>query len=172
MQLVSEFLRNVSFCQDLNEAARSKLAELLISKKISAGAVIFREFDDSDCLYIVKSGRIVISKHVQDQVDIVLTRFHTGDFFGEMGLFDTSPRSATAQTETDSVLLRLDRKAFQQVFSDEPEIAARICYRLVTVFIERLRATNDQAREAIRWGLEATGFSPEPQRSPFGRRST
>jgi CRP-like cAMP-binding protein len=89
-----------------------------------------------------------------------------------MGLFDTSPRSATAQTETDAVLLRLDRKAFQQIFSDEPEIAARICYRLVTVFIERLRATNDQAREAIRWGLEATGFAPAPQRSPFGRRST
>ncbi|HEY6154017.1 MAG TPA: cyclic nucleotide-binding domain-containing protein [Candidatus Udaeobacter sp.] len=172
MELVSEFLKKVSFCQDLNESARSKLAELLISKKISAGAIIFREFDESDCLYIVKSGRIIISKHVQDQVDIVLTRFHGGDCFGEMGLFDTSPRSATAQTETDSVLLRLDRKAFQQIFSDEPEIAARICYRLVTVFIERLRATNDQAREAIRWGLEATGFSLAPEYSPLGRRST
>ena len=32
-------------------------------------------------------------------------------------------------------------------------MAARICYRLITVFIERLRATNEQAREAIRWGL-------------------
>jgi hypothetical protein len=85
MELVSEFLKKVSFCQDLNESARSKLAELLISKKISAGAIIFREFDESDCLYIVKSGRIIISKHVQDQVDIVLTRFHGGDCFGEMG---------------------------------------------------------------------------------------
>ena len=172
MQPVSEFLKNVSFCQDLNESARSKLGALLISRKISAGAVIFRELDESDCLYIVQAGSIVISKHVQDQVDIVLTRFHPGDFFGEMGLFDTSPRSATAQTETDSILLRLDRKAFQQIFSDEPEMAARICYRLVTVFIERLRATNDQAREAIRWGLEATGFSPAPEHAAFGRRST
>jgi hypothetical protein len=51
-------------------------------------------------------------------------------------------------------------------------MAARICYRLVTVFIERLRATNDQAREAIRWGLEATGFSPAPEHAAFGRRST
>jgi CRP-like cAMP-binding protein len=172
MQPIAEFLKTVSFCQDLNEPARLRLAALLIARKISAGAVVFRELDESDCLYIVQAGRIVISKHVQGQVDIVLTRFNPGDFFGEMGLFDTSPRSATAQTETDSILLRLDRKAFQQIFSDEPEMAARICYRLVTVFIERLRATNDQAREAIRWGLEATGFSPAPDHAPFGRRST
>ena len=172
MDSVSDFLKNVSLCQDLNDSARSRLAALLVSKKISAGAVIFRESDDSDSLYIVQAGRIIISKRVQADVDVVLTRFQSGDFFGEMGLFDTSPRSATAQTETDSILLRLDRKPFQQILFDDPEMAAPICYRLVTVFIERLRATNDQAREAIRWGLEATGFSPVPDRTQFGRRST
>jgi CRP/FNR family transcriptional regulator, cyclic AMP receptor protein len=172
MQPISDFLKTVSLCQDLNESARSRLAALLVSRKISAGAIIFREADDSDSLYIVQAGRIVISKRVQDEVEIVLTRFHSGDFFGEMGLFDTAPRSATAQTETDSILLRLERKAFQQILSDDAEMAARICYRLVTVFIERLRATNEQAREAIRWGLEATGFSPGTDRAPFGRRST
>jgi hypothetical protein len=38
-------------------------------------------------------------------------------------------------------------------------MAAKICYRLVTIFIERLRVTNDQTRDAIRWGLEATGYA-------------
>ena len=105
-------------------------------------------------------------------MDVVLTRFSAGDFFGEMGLFDAAPRSATAHAENDSTLWRLDRKAFQQILSDYPEMAARICYRLVIVFIERMRATNDQAREAIRWGLEATGYSPTGNRAPFGRKST
>jgi SulP family sulfate permease len=120
----------------------------------------------------VQPGQIVISKHVQGEVDIVLTRFRSGDFFGEMGLFDSAPRSATAHAETDSILLRLDRKAFQQILADYPEMAARICYRLITVFIERLRATNEQAREAIRWGLEATGYSPINDQVSFGRKST
>jgi hypothetical protein len=47
-----------------------------------------------------------------------------------------------------------------------------MCYRLVSVFIERLRSTNEQAREAIRWGLEATGYSPTATRALFDRKST
>jgi CRP/FNR family cyclic AMP-dependent transcriptional regulator len=172
MQTVPDFLKNVSLFQDLDPPALSKLAALLVSTKISARAVIFRESDDSDALYVVQAGQIIISKHVQGEVDIVLTRFRSGDFFGEMGLFDAAPRSATAHAETDSILLGLDRKAFQQILVDYPEMAARICYRLVTVFIDRLRATNEQAREAIRWGLEATGYSPTNDHASFGRKST
>ena len=172
MQTVPDFLKNLSLFQDLDLPALSKLAALLVSTRISARAVIFRESSDSDALYIVQTGQIVISKHVQGEVDIVLTRFRSGDFFGEMGLFDAAPRSATAHAETDSILLRLDRKAFQQILADYPEMAARICYRLVTVFIERLRSTNEQAREAIRWGLEATGYSPINDQVSFGRKST
>jgi CRP-like cAMP-binding protein len=172
MQTVPDFLKNLSLFQDLDLPALSRLAALLVSTKISARAVIFRESSDSDALYIVQTGQIVISKHVHGEVDVVLTRFRSGDFFGEMGLFDAAPRSATAHAETDSILLRLDRKAFQQILADYPEMAARICYRLVTVFIERLRSTNEQAREAIRWGLEATGYSPTNDQVSFGRKST
>jgi CRP-like cAMP-binding protein len=172
MQISLDFLQNVSLFQDLDRPALSKLAALLVLKKFSAGAVIFRELDDSDALYLLERGQVVISKHVHGQVDVVLTRFSDGDFFGEMGLFDAAPRSATAHTEAASILWRLDRKAFQQILSNHPEMAARICYRMVTVFIERLRATNEQAREAIRWGLEATGYSPTAEPALFGRKST
>lgn len=171
MHIAPEFLHNVSLFQDLDRADLSKLAALLVAKKVSAGAIIFRELDESDALYLVETGQVVISKHIQGQVDIVLTRFSGGDFFGEMGLFDAAPRSATAHSEADSILWRLDRKAFQRILSDHPEMAARICYRMVTVFIERLRATNEQAREAIRWGLEATGYSPTADPALFGRKS-
>jgi CRP-like cAMP-binding protein len=172
MQIAPEFLQKVSLFQDLDRVALSKLAALLVSKKVSAGTVIFRELEDSDALYMVETGQVVISKYVHGQVDIVLTRFSAGDFFGEMGLFDAAPRSATAHTEVDSILWRLDRKAFQQILSEQPEMAARICYRMVIVFIERLRATNEQAREAIRWGLEATGYSPTADPALFDRKSS
>jgi CRP/FNR family transcriptional regulator, cyclic AMP receptor protein len=166
------FLTSVALFQDLDQPALANLASLLVSKKISAGTAIFRELDESDALYLVESGRIIISKHVKGDVDIVLTRFQRGDFFGEMGLFDTAPRSATAHAESDAILWRLDRKAFEHILTDYPEMAARICYRLVNVFIARLRVTNEQAREAIRWGMEATGYSPTVDNGLFGRKST
>jgi len=169
---IPDFLRNVSLFQDLDDQSLCALTSLLVRKKIKAGSVIFREMDESDALYILEHGQVVVSKHVRGDVDIVLTRFYAGDFFGEMGLFDAGPRSASAQTELDTVLWMLGRKSFQQIFTDHPEMAARVCYRLVTVFIQRLRATNEQAREALRWGLEATGYSPVDDPALVGRRST
>jgi CRP/FNR family transcriptional regulator len=172
MQIAVEFLRSVPLFQDLDDASLSTLGALLVAKKASAGTIIFRELDESDALYIVEAGEVVISKHVQGPVDVVLTAFHSGDFFGEMGLFDAAPRSATAQAKIDARLWRLDRKAFLHILSERPEIAAKICYRLVSVFIERLRSTNEQAREAVRWGLEATGYSPAANRALLDRKST
>jgi CRP/FNR family cyclic AMP-dependent transcriptional regulator len=172
MQVAPDYLQTVSLFQDLDHAALATLGALLVAKKASAGGVIFRESDESDALYLVEAGEVIISKHVQGPVDVVLTTFGGGDFFGEMGLFDAAPRSATAQAKVDSLLWRLDRKAFMYILSDHPEIAAKICYRLVSVFIERLRSTNEQAREAIRWGLEATGYSPTANRALFDRKST
>ncbi|MSP39120.1 MAG: cyclic nucleotide-binding domain-containing protein [Deltaproteobacteria bacterium] len=171
MPPVTEILNKVLLFQDLGAEALAILSPLLIAKKYSAGAVIFRELEESDALYIVDQGSVVVSKHVSGDVDMVLTRFQPGDFFGEMGLFDNAPRSATANVEVDSLLWRLDRGVFQDILSHHPEMAAKICYRLVTIFIQRLRVTNEQSRDAIRWGLEATGYSTGSQ-SLFGRKST
>ncbi|HWO42023.1 MAG TPA: cyclic nucleotide-binding domain-containing protein [Candidatus Eisenbacteria bacterium] len=172
MPRMPEFLLNVPIFQDLDNDALSILTPLLISKRVKAGRTIFREMDESDALYIVEEGQVIVSKHVQGDIEVVLARFQPGDFFGEMGLFDGAPRSASAQAAADTVLWTLKRNVFQQLLSDHPEMAAKICYRLVTIFIQRLRATNEQAREAIRWGLEATGYSPAEDAAPLGRRST
>ncbi len=172
MPKVPDFLHNVVLFQDLDEEALSTLTPLLISKKFKSGEIIFHEMDDSDALYVVQQGQVVVSKHVSGDVDIVLTRFCASDFFGEMGLFDSAPRSASAHAELDTVLWALGRSVFHQILSNYPEMAARICYRLVTVFIQRLRATNEQAREAMRWGLEATGFGTSGDPGSIGRKST
>ena len=171
MPPLPDILKKVVLFQDLSDDSLATLAPLLIAKKFSAGTVIFHELDDSDALYIVEQGSVVVSKHVSGDVDMVLTRFTPGDFFGEMGLFDNAPRSATANVETDSLLWQLERSVFHDIFSHHPEMAAKICYRLVTIFIERLRITNEQTRDAIRWGLEATGYA-SGSHSLFGRRST
>ena len=171
MPPLTNFLQSVVLFQDLETDSLNNLAPLLLARKFTAGAVIFRELDDSDALYIVEQGTVVVSKHVSGDVEMVLTRFDPGDFFGEMGLFDNAPRSASASAETDALLWRLDRGVFHDIFSFHPDMAAKICYRLVTIFIERLRVTNEQSRDAIRWALEATGYIAGNQ-TLFGRKST
>ena len=171
MPPLPEILTKIVLFQDLEDESLDTLAPLLIAKEFRAGTVIFREMDDSDALYIVERGTVVVSKQVSGDVEMVLTRFAPGDFFGEMGLFDNAPRSASANAETDTLLWRLERGVFHDIFSHHPDMAAKICYRLVTIFIERLRVTNEQSRNAIRWALEATGYISGEQ-SLFGRKST
>ncbi len=171
MPPLPEILTKIVLFQDLEDESLDTLAPLLIAKEFRAGTVIFREMDDSDALYIVERGTVVVSKQVSGDVEMVLTRFAPGDFFGEMGLFDNAPRSASANAETDTLLWRLERGVFHDIFSHHPDMAAKICYRLVTIFIERLRVTHEQSRNAIRWALEATGYISGEQ-SLFGRKST
>ena len=73
MQTVADFLKDVSLFQDLDSPALSTLSALLVSTRVSAKAVVFRESGESDSLYVVQTGQIIISKHIQDEVDIVIT---------------------------------------------------------------------------------------------------
>ena len=89
----------------------------------------------------------------------MLARIGPGDFFGEMSLFDRSPRSATVQADTDADAARArPRRPCTRMTEQSPRAAAAFFYALVQVFIERLRASGDLVAEVTRWGLEATGL--------------
>jgi CRP/FNR family transcriptional regulator len=112
-------------------------------------------------MYLVYQGTMIVSKRVTGSVEQVLARIPTADFFGEMALFDRSPRSATLQAESDVTLLVLNRESLDRLVEANPRAAAALFHALLQVFIERLRASGDLVAEVTRWGLEATGLDVE-----------
>ncbi len=76
------------------------LTERLRERDLRRRQILFREGDRGDEMFIVRRGTMLISKAVTGKVEQVLVRVERLDFFGEMSLFDGSPRSATAQAET------------------------------------------------------------------------
>lgn len=155
------FLRGVRLFRNVGAPELALLADSLRERHLRKGQALFREGDAGDEMYLVRAGSIVISKAVTGRVEQVLARVGAGDFFGEMALFDRSPRSATVQAETDATLLVLDRAALSRLTEDSPRAAAAFFHSLVQVFIERLRASGDLVAEVTRWGLEATGLDME-----------
>jgi CRP/FNR family transcriptional regulator, cyclic AMP receptor protein len=144
------FLREVRLFKDIETPELAALGRSLRERVLRRGQVLFHEGEAGEEMFVVLRGSIVISKPVKERVEQVLARIGPGDFFGEMSLFDRSPRSATVQADSDATLLALDREA--------PRAAAAFFYALVQVFIERLRASGDLVAEVTRWGLEATGL--------------
>jgi CRP-like cAMP-binding protein len=152
------FLREVRLFKNIAEPELGTLAATLRERNLKRGQVLVREGEAGEEMFVVLRGSMVISKAVTGRVEQVLARIGPGDFFGEMSLFDRSPRSATIQAESDVTLLALDREAMRRLTELSPRAAAAFFYALVQVFIERLRASGDLVAEVTRWGLEATGL--------------
>jgi CRP/FNR family transcriptional regulator, cyclic AMP receptor protein len=152
------FLREVRLFKDVAAPELSVLGDSLRERSLRSGQVLFHEGDSGEEMFLVRRGSIVISKPVTGRVEQVLARIGPGDFFGEMALFDHSPRSATVQSESEATLLVLDRAGLRRLTEESPRAAAAFFNALVQVFIERLRASGDLVAEVTRWGLEATGL--------------
>ena len=154
-------LRQVRVFRRIAPQDLEALAATLRETSLRKGQVLFREGDLGDTMYLVQRGTLIISKAVTGKVDQVLARFGTGEFFGEMALFDRAPRSATVQADTDATLLALDRQHLEHLIEVNPRAAVEFFEALVHVFIDRLRATGELVAEVTRWGLEATGLDIE-----------
>ncbi len=157
----AEFLLTVRLFRDVDQPALLALTARLRERKLRKGQVLFREGDQGEEMFLVRDGTILVSKAVTGKVEQVLARFGPGDFFGEMTLFDRSPRSATIQAESEAMLLALDRQNLTDLIEVNPRAAAAFFHSLVQVFIERLRASGELVAEITRWGLEATGLDME-----------
>src|SRR5437867_11297073 len=107
-------------------------------------------------MFIVRHGTILISKAVTGKVEQVLVRVEPSDFFGEMSLFDGSPRSATAQAETDVELLVLGRDSLQAMTETTPRAAATFFYAMVR------SSWNDFGGPPSRWPRRPAGASKPP----------
>jgi CRP/FNR family transcriptional regulator, cyclic AMP receptor protein len=153
------FLRQVILFRDIADSERDAIWSRLEERRLRRGEALFREGDSGTELFFIRSGSVIVSKHVAGRVEQVLARLGPGDFFGEMSLFDRQPRSATIQAEEDTVLFWLNRVNLDQLIEQNPRAATAFFTQLVLVFIKRLRDSSDLVAEVTRWGLEATGLN-------------
>jgi CRP-like cAMP-binding protein len=99
---------------------------------------IVAENDIGDSMYLVKDGRVLISKAAGIAGRIELAELSAGDCFGDMALFDAEVRSATVTARTRCSVLRIGGADMLDVLSDNPAIAIE----LIRIFVKRLREAN------------------------------
>jgi F420-non-reducing hydrogenase small subunit len=113
------------------------------------GETICREGDPGDCMYIIQSGAVEISRQKGSQ-EVVVAMLEQGDFFGEMALIDQKPRSATVKTLSRTRLLPLTRDSFLGRAYEDPEISLH----LIKALSQRIDKTNRLLRQKIEEGEE------------------
>ena len=92
---------------------------------------IFLQDTTGKVMYIISSGKVGIYNHGASGQDKLLATLETGDFFGEMALVDSSPRSATAiAEEANTQLVVLDRSKFIYLLRHQPDFALVVMSKL------------------------------------------
>ena len=89
-------------------------------KELKKGEILFREGDPSDAMYVIKKGRIAITK-AKGNSEIVLAELVPGEMLGEMAFFDDKPRSAGAKAAVDCEVIALPFVALHAQFKTFPE---------------------------------------------------
>jgi CRP/FNR family cyclic AMP-dependent transcriptional regulator len=113
-------------------------------RELARGMVLFREGEPGTEMFVVQSGRVVISKKVCG-VETVLATLGPGEFFGEMAIISNKPRNATATVEEDARLLVIAPKTFEAMVRGNAEIAVRLIRKLA----ERLAEANAQIENLL-----------------------
>ena len=126
------------------------------SKKLEKGQLLFREGDPSDAMYVVKKGRIAITKTKGDS-EVELASIGPGQMFGEMAFFDKKPRSANARASADSEVIPLPFANLEAHFKAMPEWLKS----MIKTINEHLREANKKIKILEKaQGADAKTFPP------------
>jgi F420-non-reducing hydrogenase small subunit len=109
---------------------------------IKPGEVIFRQGDQGHALYVIVEGEVEISQG-EDIEKHVLASLGPGDFFGEMSLITSLPRSADAAAVRRSLILPIKKDDFLTRIKSEPELALYILQGLILRLRMMLIALSD-----------------------------
>src|SRR5918996_5410623 len=121
---VAEAFRAVPLLSRLSERQREALARKATTRSYRADKIIVRQGDTSMALYVVLSGSVRIERESETGARTqIADNVGRHGFFGEMGLIEDEPRSATVTALEDTECALLAKWDFQNELREDPEIA-------------------------------------------------
>lgn len=138
-----ELLHTVPLFSKLNMNQLESISAICTKKSFKSGTVLFHEKELGSVFYIVHSGSVKIYTAGSTGEEKILSLMKPGDSFGELSLIDGKPRSATARTLEDSVLISISGQDFIKLLRTHFDISLGIMQELST----RLRESNQHVHD-------------------------
>jgi CRP-like cAMP-binding protein len=136
-----EIARGIPLFAQVADADLEQIASHLIERRYPRNTTIVEEGLPGDYMYIIREGRVKVTKLSDDGREKILEFLDEGAFVGEMALLERAPRSASVKTLTPVRLLALSRIDFIRLLKKSPDLAMSVIQELS----RRLRVINEQA---------------------------
>jgi CRP/FNR family transcriptional regulator len=124
----------------LGESDVARLADVAVPRRWAAGEVVFREGDEGDTCYVVRTGAARVTRNHSDGRAITLAELRRGDIFGELAMWGAETRSATVEALEDTTAVALLAGDVRRLLAAHPEIAVELLGEVAS----RLRAANER----------------------------
>ena len=124
-------LKSVPLFASFPDEQLRTLATLVTRRSAPRSSLIMAAGDATESLYVVISGRLKVMMGDAEGKEVILSLIGPGEFFGEMGLIDDSPRSASVVAIEPCELLSLSRRDFKKCMAENFEMAMAVMKGLV-----------------------------------------
>lgn len=128
----------------LTDEEREKILKISTERSYSEGETIVLENTPGEEFYIIESGRVIVTKKIEEKEEKTLAILGEGDFFGEMSLLDGGPHSADVRALENVKVQAIKLKLFNNMLRTDFETASRFLSTVIKVMSERLRATSEE----------------------------
>jgi len=118
-------LQHVPLFQNLESDQIQEVQRLIRQIEVAPGAVLFREGDNADSLYLIRKGSLKLVRYGSDGSEYILDTLFPGDFYGGDQLFLSSVARETGVATEPLGICMIKAKELQHLILQKPAIALK-----------------------------------------------
>jgi CRP/FNR family transcriptional regulator, cyclic AMP receptor protein len=149
MKMYKQAIKRVPLFSELTDQELGLLAVSGSRRKFPAKNLVLQEGEPGEVLLIILSGKVKVLLSGKNGQEFILAMLGHGNFFGEMAILESAPRSASVITVEPCEFLLLSQKDFTTLLKTHPTIALKILKNLS----QRLRKTNENIRSLVMFDI-------------------
>lgn len=119
-----EALGRLGIFAEAGRPVLERLARTAVEEQVPAGSTVLREGDEADAFYVLLEGEMGVRSRGEGSAEVELPTMRDGTWFGEIGLLQRIPRTATVTATAPSRVLRISGADFLEGLSDAPASTA------------------------------------------------
>ena len=131
-------LRALPIFEMLDDDSLRPLTRVAMLRTVPRHTVVLHAGDRTDNIYFVLSGLLKVQVSDEEGREVILSMLGPGELFGEMGVLDEHPRSATVLAVESSEVVVIGQAEFKQCLAENPDVSLFIMRNLT----KRLRVAN------------------------------
>lgn len=126
MQSKFWFLKQIKLFSNLKDEALNDLDKITRMEEVKRRQPVYLPGDPANTVYLLKAGRVKISRVTEDGKEFTLAILEPGEVFGELEVLEGTPRDTVAEALEDISICVLQRKDFEEVLQKNPDLTIRL----------------------------------------------